>query len=60
MTAIEHSAQRGRPAPAAAGLMTVVRPLRVGSAFPVRHDGPEELRRHVDAACLRQLLGQGR
>ncbi len=58
MTAIEHSAQRGRPAEA--GLMTVVRPLRAGSAFPVRHDGPEELRRRVDAARLRQLLGQGR
>jgi len=60
MTAIEGSAQRGRAAPSAAGLMTVVRPLPAGSAFPVRHDDPEALHRRVDAARLRQLLRQGR
>ncbi len=59
MTAVQGSAQRGRPALAAARLATVVRPLRAGSAFPVRHDDPEALRRCVDVARLRQLLRQG-
>jgi hypothetical protein len=58
ITRTEQNPRRDRPGPAAAGIGTPVRHLRV--AVAARFHDPEELRRRIDAARLRQVLGPGR